>query len=126
MRMLKNLPDFLKHYSSRGGGHEFSASSSKEAGSPHTIVVTSAGLRAADVARYAILLTGETFSCNRASLILQRVLRIFQTKESAVAKLFAKHIKLKDAIDHVKKTRYVRKAFGLVFNCAILIEVAFA
>ncbi len=52
--MLKNLPDFLEHYSSRGAGHEFLSSSAKQAGSPHTIVVTSAGLRAADIARYAI------------------------------------------------------------------------
>ena len=43
-----------------------------------------------------------------------------------MAKLFAKHIKLKDAIEYVRKTRYVRKAFGSTFNCAILIEVAFA
>lgn len=58
--MLKNLPDFLEHYSSRGEGHKFLSSSPKQAGSPHTIVVTSAGLRAADIARYAILLTGKT------------------------------------------------------------------
>lgn len=55
--MLKDLPGFLEHYSSRGGGHKFLSSSPEQAGSPHTIVVTSAGLRAADIARYAILLT---------------------------------------------------------------------
>ncbi len=43
-----------------------------------------------------------------------------------VAKLFAKHIKLKDAIEYVKKQRYVRKSFGSTFNCVIMIEVAFA
>lgn len=58
--------------------------------------------------------------------MLQRVLRILQTKESVVAKLFAKHIKLKDAIQFVRRTQYVRKALGSTFNCAILIEVAFA
>ena len=49
--MLKNLPGFLEHYS------KFLSPSLEQAGSPHTIVVTSAGLRAADIARYAILLT---------------------------------------------------------------------
>ena len=44
--------------------------------------------------------------------MLQRALRIFQTKDSVVAKLFAKHIKLKDAIEYVRRTRYVRKASG--------------
>ena len=43
-----------------------------------------------------------------------------------MAKLFAKHIKLKDAIEYVKKTWYVRKACGSTFNCAILIEAVFA
>ena len=57
--MLKHLPDFLEHYSLRGGDDESLSSSPKQAGSPHTIVVTSAGLRAADIARYAILLTGK-------------------------------------------------------------------
>lgn len=32
---------------------------------------------------------------------------MFQSKDCIVAKLFAKHIKLKDAIDYVKKTRWV-------------------
>lgn len=53
-------------------------------GSPHTLVITAAGLRAAD---------------------LTRALRKFQTKDSMVAKLFAKHIKLKDAVEMVKKSR---------------------
>lgn len=56
----------------------------KEPGSPHTIVVAGAGLRAAD---------------------LTRALRKFQTKQSMVAKLFAKHIKLKEAAEMTKKTR---------------------
>ena len=58
--MLKNLPTFLDHYSSGGEGHKFMSSSSEQAGSPHTIVVTSAGLRAADITRYAILFSGKT------------------------------------------------------------------
>ncbi|QIW98971.1 hypothetical protein AMS68_004489 [Peltaster fructicola] len=53
-------------------------------GSPHTIVITAAGMRAAD---------------------LTRALRKFQTKHSMVAKLFAKHIKLNEALESTKKTR---------------------
>ncbi|KAH9832440.1 U3-containing 90S pre-ribosomal complex subunit [Teratosphaeria destructans] len=60
------------------------ANASKDPGSPHTLVVAGAGLRAAD---------------------LTRALRKFQTKDSMVAKLFAKHIKLKEAVEMVKKTR---------------------
>lgn len=37
--------------------------------------------------------------------VFTRALRTFQTNEAMVAKLFAKHIKLKDAIEFVKKTR---------------------
>lgn len=40
-----------------------------------------------------------------------RALRTFETKESKVAKLFAKHIKLKDAIETCSKTRLV------LFHC---------
>ena len=53
-------------------------------GTPHTLVVASAGLRAAD---------------------LTRALRVFQSKDAQVAKLFAKHIKLAEAIDGAKRTR---------------------
>jgi protein CMS1 len=55
-----------------------------EKGHPHTLVVAGAGLRAVE---------------------LVRALRRFQTKEAFVAKLFAKHIKLREAIETVKKTR---------------------
>lgn len=37
--------------------------------------------------------------------VFTRALRTFQTNEAMVAKLFAKHIKLKNAIEFVKKTR---------------------
>ena len=37
--------------------------------------------------------------------VFSRALRTFQTNDAMVAKLFAKHIKLKDAIEFVKKTR---------------------
>lgn len=36
-----------------------------------------------------------------------RALRAFQTKDATVAKLFAKHIKLGEAIEWVKRTRWV-------------------
>ena len=36
-----------------------------------------------------------------------RSLRIYQSPDSAVAKLFAKHIKMPEAIDYVKRTKYV-------------------
>ncbi|KAI9835404.1 MAG: hypothetical protein M1819_002322 [Sarea resinae] len=84
-RNLENLPDFLQHFASTQARTKQLDSTPKAAGSPHTIVVTGAGLRAAD---------------------LTRSLRKFQTKESTVAKLFAKHIKLKDAIEFVKKTKF--------------------
>ncbi|OQO00574.1 hypothetical protein B0A48_13064 [Cryoendolithus antarcticus] len=53
-------------------------------GAPHTIVVAGAGLRAAD---------------------LTRQLRKYQTKESMVAKLFAKHIKLAEAVAATRGSR---------------------
>lgn len=75
---------------------------SKKRGAPHTIVVTSAGLRAADITRYIY-----RTSLSASAKALSRVLRTFQTKDAIVAKLFAKHIKLADAIDYVKKTRSI-------------------
>ncbi|OTA27806.1 hypothetical protein BTJ68_10404 [Hortaea werneckii EXF-2000] len=69
-RTTEKLPEFLEKFSGEG--------------SPHTLVVAGAGLRAAE---------------------LVRGLRKFQTKESLVAKLFAKHIKLGEAIETVKNSR---------------------
>ena len=85
-RVTDKLPDFLEQFagSRRKKKGKKLSDSPQEKGSPHTLVVAGAGLRAAD---------------------LTRALRKFQTKESMVAKLFAKHIKLKEAIDTVKKTR---------------------
>ncbi|KAI9813507.1 MAG: hypothetical protein M1832_006305 [Thelocarpon impressellum] len=81
-RSDEHLPDFLEHFSA--GKASKLASAPKAKGSPHTLVITDAGLRAAN---------------------LTRALRKFQTKDATVAKLFAKHIKLKDAVDFVKETR---------------------
>lgn len=87
-RNLENLPAFLEQFKdarrSNAKGKTLSDAPNKNPGTPHTLVVAGAGLRAAD---------------------LTRALRKFQTKESMVAKLFAKHIKMKEAIETVKKTR---------------------
>jgi hypothetical protein len=52
-RTLDNLPSFLEKYS---GNAAKLWSASKKNGAPHTIIVTAAGLRAADLARYAALI----------------------------------------------------------------------
>ncbi|KUJ07321.1 uncharacterized protein LY89DRAFT_677939 [Mollisia scopiformis] len=80
-RTLDNLPGFLEKFA---GNSTKLWSASKKNGAPHTIIVTAAGLRAADIAR---------------------VVRKFQTKDATVAKLFAKHIKIKDSIKFLKSTR---------------------
>ncbi|KAK2808161.1 hypothetical protein FQN50_004902 [Emmonsiellopsis sp. PD_5] len=81
-RKLENLATFLKVYSRKKGESLSTAPEAK--GSPHTIVITLAGLRAADITR---------------------VLRPYQKDNCAVAKLFAKHIKLKEAKEMVERTR---------------------
>ncbi|KAL4973766.1 U3-containing 90S pre-ribosomal complex subunit-domain containing protein [Aspergillus desertorum] len=80
-RTLEKLPDFLKAFSPRG---VTLSDSSEQKGTPHTIVVSPAGLRAADVVR---------------------ALRTFQTKESPIGKLFAKHIKLEEAKQFLERAR---------------------
>ncbi|KKK14343.1 hypothetical protein AOCH_001060 [Aspergillus ochraceoroseus] len=81
-RTLEKLPDFLKAFSPNKGVDFEKASQHK--GTPHTIVVSPAGLRAADVVRS---------------------LRTFQTKESPIGKLFAKHIKLEEAKQFLDRAR---------------------
>ncbi|CAK1359250.1 hypotheticalsprotein [Cercospora beticola] len=88
-RVTENLPEFLEHFAVKKSGKKGSKGdgvswSPKEKGSPHTLVVTGAGLRAAD---------------------LTRALRKFQTKDAKVAKLFAKHIKMEEAVQQLKKDR---------------------
>ena len=100
-RDLLHFPAYLKHYASDHSGSTALSAASKKKGSPHTLVVTSAGLRAADIARSFIL---RLFLCFNTEV--HRALRMFQSKDAAVAKLFAKHIKLKDAIAYAKSTRY--------------------
>ncbi|KAL3466781.1 U3-containing 90S pre-ribosomal complex subunit-domain containing protein [Aspergillus heterothallicus] len=80
-RTLEKLPDFLKAFSPKGVNL---SESSEQKGTPHTIVVSSAGLRAADIVR---------------------ALRTFSTKESPIGKLFAKHIKLEEAKQFLERAR---------------------
>ncbi|PBP17529.1 hypothetical protein BUE80_DR011525 [Diplocarpon rosae] len=80
-RTLENLPAFLEKFA---GNSTKLWSASKKNGAPHTIIVSAAGLRAAEVAR---------------------MMRTFSTKDATVAKLFAKHIKLQDSIKFLNSTR---------------------
>lgn len=86
-RTTDELQGFLEHFA---GGSKPSkkgkklSDAPKEKGHPHTLVVAAAGLRAAE---------------------LTRALRKFQTRDALVAKLFAKHIKLKEAVEKTKSCR---------------------
>ncbi|KAK7209565.1 hypothetical protein V2G26_016743 [Clonostachys chloroleuca] len=80
-RILTNLPDFLEQFSEDKEGL---SRSSKKPGSPHTLIVAGAGLRAADIVR---------------------AVRKFQTKNCAVAKLFAKHMKIEEQITYLKSKK---------------------
>jgi protein CMS1 len=81
-RSLDQLPAFLKAFSpDKGSGL---AKASEQKGTPHTLVVCPAALRAADVVR---------------------ALRTFQSKDSTVGKLFAKHIKLEEAKQFLQRAR---------------------
>ncbi|KAI1772717.1 U3-containing 90S pre-ribosomal complex subunit-domain containing protein [Hypoxylon cercidicola] len=79
-RNLENLPEFLEKFADAKKLGE----APKTNGSPHTLIVTSAGLRAADIVRSV---------------------RKYQSKDSAVAKLFAKHIKVKESVEFLEKSR---------------------
>ncbi|TGJ79157.1 hypothetical protein E0Z10_g9614 [Xylaria hypoxylon] len=72
-RNLENLPAFLEAHAKNPKTLE---DAPKENGSPHTIIVTGAGLRAAE---------------------LVRAVRKYQSKKITVGKLFAKHIKIEDS-----------------------------
>ncbi|KAL2161301.1 hypothetical protein VTH06DRAFT_8521 [Thermothelomyces fergusii] len=80
-RSLENLPEFLETFSRES---EKLDEAPKQPGSPHTLIVAGAGLRAAD---------------------LVRALRKFQKKGNTVAKLFAKHFKLEEQVSFLQKSR---------------------
>jgi len=81
MRNLEKLPDFLEQFAAEP---ERLSEAPKAKGSPHTIVVTGAGLRAADIVRY-VLHVFPWVSC--FLLISHRSLRKYQSKNNTVAKL---------------------------------------
>ncbi|KAI9668354.1 MAG: hypothetical protein M1829_005558, partial [Trizodia sp. TS-e1964] len=80
----QNIPQFLEHFSTKSGGSNKLSWASKSKGSPHTLAITTSGMRAAE---------------------LTRALRTFQSKDSAVAKLFAKHLKIEDTMKFLSNTR---------------------
>lgn len=77
----ENLPAFLEKFVD--GGKDSLSTSETEA-TPHTIVITSSGIRVAD---------------------LIRELRVFNSADSKVAKLIAKKMKLKDNAEYLAKTK---------------------
>ncbi|KAI0019094.1 U3-containing 90S pre-ribosomal complex subunit-domain containing protein [Xylariomycetidae sp. FL0641] len=79
-RTLEHLPAFLEAHADPRP--ERLGEAPKQPGSPHTLVVAGAGLRAAD---------------------LVRALRKYQKKGNTVAKLFAKHIKLEESKQFLQK-----------------------
>lgn len=83
-RSLENLPGFIEAFSRYKGRGASLKKASLNNGTPHTLIITAAALRAAD---------------------LTRAVRKFQSGENAVAKLFAKHIKMKESIEYCQKTR---------------------
>ncbi|KAL8994912.1 MAG: hypothetical protein Q9169_005248 [Polycauliona sp. 2 TL-2023] len=88
-RLAANLPDFLIFCAQQNQKSTDLFSAPIEPGSPHTLVLTGAALRAADLS----------------------------SKEATVAKLFAKHIKLKEAAVFAKKTRSVVQS-ALLSRCS--------
>ncbi|KAL8896485.1 MAG: hypothetical protein Q9192_003078 [Flavoplaca navasiana] len=116
-RLAANLPDFLIYCAQQNQKSTDLSQAPAKPGSPHTLVLTSAALRAADLSRR--VLRGES-KCNK--LRVARVLRKFQTKEATVAKLFAKHIKLKDATSFVKKKRRINIGVGTPTRITDLLE----
>lgn len=86
-RNLDNLPAFIEQFKDERRSDKPGKTLSdavKQKSTPHTIVIAASGIRAAD---------------------LTRALRKFQTKDSFIAKLFAKHIKLAEAITMVKENK---------------------
>lgn len=81
-RVVKNLSTFLQKFTP-GGKEELSIC--KEIASPHTILLTSSAIRTTD---------------------LVRAVREYGTEDNKIAKLFAKHMKLKKMSQYVQNTRF--------------------
>lgn len=84
MRSLENLPAYLESFCRNPDSLK---KSSKKNGTPHTIIVTGAGLRAANLVRFVLLLTRVRF----ALLTVNRALRGFAGKENTISKLVRFH-----------------------------------
>ncbi|KAK2590754.1 Protein cms1 [Conoideocrella luteorostrata] len=80
-RTLDHLPSFLERFSE---GEESLKRTPKKKGSPHTLIVAGAGLRAADIVR---------------------AVRKFSSKDNSVAKLFAKHMKVDEQVAFLKNRK---------------------
>ncbi|KAF5969723.1 hypothetical protein FCOIX_10765 [Fusarium coicis] len=80
-RTLDKFPDFLEKVAEDPEGLK---KAPKKKGSPHTLIVAGAGLRAADIVRSV---------------------RKFQSKENSVAKLFAKHMKVEEQVKFLQNHR---------------------
>ncbi|KAK2600728.1 hypothetical protein N8I77_010240 [Diaporthe amygdali] len=93
VRVKENLPDFLEEFAAAPEEKDEEAKEKErkrlgnappKVGAPHTIIVTGAGLRAAD---------------------LVRATRKFQKKGNVVSKLFAKHFKVEEQVQFLKKSK---------------------
>ncbi|POR38832.1 Protein cms1, partial [Tolypocladium paradoxum] len=80
-RTLDNLPGFLEKFTEDPASLK---KAPKKKGSPHTLIVAGAGLRAADIVRAT---------------------RKFSGKDNTVAKLFAKHMKVDEQVAFLKNTK---------------------
>jgi len=83
-RSLEHLPEYIETFSRYKGRGSSLKKASEATGTPHTLIIAAAALRAAN---------------------LSRAVKKFHSKENAVAKLFAKHIKLIEHIEFCKTTR---------------------
>ncbi|KKA31197.1 hypothetical protein TD95_000822 [Thielaviopsis punctulata] len=96
-RVTDNMPAFVEKFTAKP---ELLSRADKTPGSPHTLIVAGAGLRSADIVR---------------------AMRKFQGKNCAVAKLFAKHMKVAEQVAFLAKQR-VGMGVGTPARLAELIE----
>jgi protein CMS1 len=98
------LPDYLEHFSAGSGAGKGLTWAPHQKGTPHTIVLAAAAMRAADLSRWVSVCTLK-FCGQIGMLRVSRILRKFKADNTIIAKLFAKHIKLKEAEQLVKSSR---------------------
>jgi protein CMS1 len=100
IRNLSTLPQYIEKFTP--GGRDELKDTVEATSSPHTLFIASSGIRAADLTRFVGL---QEFHTIVLLISVSRSLRVFQSDKSTVAKLFAKHIKLAESVEYVKKTR---------------------